>query len=54
MKRVIKKINPEFFDAIDSGKKKYELRLNDEDISEGDTLILKEWDSEKRNTQAEN
>ncbi len=38
-----KKILPEYFEAILSGKKKYELRLNDFDISEGDTLILEEW-----------
>lgn len=27
-----------------SGKKKYELRLNDFEINEGDTLVLEEWD----------
>ncbi len=27
-----------------NGKKTFELRLNDFDISEGATLILKEWD----------
>ena len=26
------------------GKKTFELRLNDFEISEGDTLVLKEWD----------
>lgn len=44
MKIIEKKIHPEYFDAIESGKKKYELRLNDEEINEGDTLVLKEWD----------
>ena len=44
MKTVEKKINIEFFDDVFSGKKKFELRLNDEDISEGDTLVLNEWD----------
>ena len=29
---------------IVSGKKKYELRLNDFEVNEGDTLILEEWD----------
>lgn len=38
-----KKIWPEYFDDIVSGKKKYELRLNDFDVSEGDTLVLEEW-----------
>ena len=39
-----KKIWPEYFDAVALGKKKYELRLNDFDIEEGDTLVLEEWD----------
>jgi ASC-1-like (ASCH) protein len=39
-----KKIWPEYFDDIKSGKKKYELRLNDFEVNEGDTLLLEEWD----------
>lgn len=39
-----KKIWPEYFDAVESGKKNYELRLNDFDVKEGDTLVLEEWD----------
>lgn len=39
-----KKIWPEYFDAVASGNKKFELRLNDFDIKEGDTLVLEEWD----------
>lgn len=39
-----KKTWPEYFEAIVSGKKKYELRLNDFDVQEGDTLLLEEWD----------
>lgn len=42
-----KKIQPQFFEAILSGKKKFELRLNDFDIKEGDTLVLDEWDPAK-------
>jgi len=38
-----KKVWPEYFQQILDGKKTFELRLNDFDISEGDTLILKEW-----------
>ncbi|MDD5750782.1 MAG: DUF3850 domain-containing protein [Candidatus Pacebacteria bacterium] len=38
-----KKIWPEYFDAVASGKKKYELRLNDFEVKEGDTLMLEEW-----------
>lgn len=39
-----KKIWPEYFDAVASGDKKYELRLNDFEINKGDTLVLEEWD----------
>ena len=39
-----KKIWPEYFDEVSSGKKKFELRLNDFGINEGDTLVLEEWD----------
>jgi ASC-1-like (ASCH) protein len=38
-----KKIWPEYFEEIRSGKKKYELRLNDFLINEGDVLLLQEW-----------
>ncbi len=38
-----KKIWPEYFEAVASGKKKYELRLNDFKINDGDMLILEEW-----------
>jgi ASC-1-like (ASCH) protein len=39
-----KKIWPEYFELVSSGKKKFELRLNDFDVGEGDTLLLEEWD----------
>ena len=39
-----KKIWPEYFEAVESGKKKGELRLNDFEVNEGDTLVLEEWD----------
>ena len=39
-----KKIWPEYFEAVKSGKKKAELRLADFAIGEGDTLVLEEWD----------
>ncbi len=45
---IIKKIQPKYFEAIFSGKKKCELRLNDFDIAEGDTLVLEEWDGDPR------
>jgi len=39
-----KKIWPEYFAAVASGKKKFELRLNDFTVAAGDTLLLQEWD----------
>lgn len=50
MKTVTKKIKSEFFEAILSGRKNYELRLNDFDIEEGDTLILLEHDEQRNLT----
>ena len=38
-----KKIWPKFFEDVAGGKKKFELRLNDFEINEGDTLVLEEW-----------
>jgi hypothetical protein len=43
MATIKKKVWPEYFDAIVSGKKNYELRLNDFEVNEGDVL-LEEWD----------
>lgn len=39
-----KKIWPEFFELVASGKKKFEVRLADFEVAEGDTLVLEEWD----------
>jgi ASC-1-like (ASCH) protein len=44
MREVRKKISKEYFDAIASGKKTYEFRLQDFEVEEGDVLILVEWD----------
>jgi len=44
MTTIKKKIWPEYFELISSGKKKFELRLADFDVEEGDTLLLEEWD----------
>jgi hypothetical protein len=44
MATVKKKIWPEYFKAVISGKKKYELRLNDFAVKEDDSLLLEEWD----------
>ena len=43
-----KKIWPEYFELVSSGKKKFELRLADFDVKEGDTLLLEEWDSKTK------
>lgn len=43
MKKITKKVLPEYFQDILDGKKKYELRLNDFDINVGDTLVLEEY-----------
>jgi len=39
-----KKAWPEWFEAVVSGKKQYDLRLNDFEVQEGDALVLEEWD----------
>ncbi len=44
MATIEKKILPEFFEAIQNGKKKFELRLNEFECKEGDMLRLREWD----------
>lgn len=45
-KVVKKKLWPQYFDLMVSGKKKYEFRLNDFAIEPGDILVLEEWDPE--------
>ncbi len=42
MATIKKKIWPKFFNLVASGKKRFELRLADFDIKEGDTFVLKE------------
>ncbi len=46
MARIEKKLWSEYFDQVASGKKKYELRLNDFEVNEGDVLVLREWNKE--------
>lgn len=45
---VHKKIWPEFFELIKSGKKNCELRLADFSIAKGDMLVLEEFDPNKK------
>ena len=44
MATIKKKAWPEWFEVVLSGKKKYDLRLDDFEIQPGDTLVLEEWD----------
>lgn len=46
--KIEKKVWPEYFQKILDGKKKYELRLADWECSEGDLLLLKEWNPETK------
>ena len=39
-----KKIWNEYFEMVKEGKKRFELRVADFDVKEGDVLILEEWD----------
>lgn len=48
MARIEKKLWSEYYDQIASGKKKYEMRLNDFEVVEGDTLVLREWNKDKK------
>ncbi|MDD5031986.1 MAG: DUF3850 domain-containing protein [Patescibacteria group bacterium] len=46
--KIEKKIWPEYFQAISDGRKKFDLRLADFKIGEGDILVLREWDPKKK------
>ena len=48
MATINKKVWQEYFEKIISGKKKLELRLADFEVNEGDTLVLEEWDKDKK------
>lgn len=37
------KISPEYFDAVESGVKPFEVRKNDREFKVGDTLHLREY-----------
>ena len=45
---VKKKIHPQYFDLVAKGRKKYEFRIADFDVKEGDMLVLEEWDPETK------
>jgi len=48
MATIHKKVWLEYFEQIISGKKKFELRLADFEVNEGDILVLEEWDNKKK------
>jgi len=48
MAEIKKKIWPKYFEMVKAGKKRFELRADDFDVNEGDTLILEEWDPETK------
>jgi len=43
-----KKVWPNYFKLMKSGRKKFELRLADFKAKKGDILILEEWNPEKK------
>lgn len=49
MREIRKKIWPEYFEAISSGHKTFDLRLADFDCATGDVLVLEEWDPKTKN-----
>ncbi len=48
MATIKKKIWPQLFEEIASGKKRFEMRLADFDIQEGDTFVMEEWDPQTK------
>jgi len=48
MATIEKKIWSKYFESVKSGKKRFELRLADFKIKEGDILILREWNPKKK------
>lgn len=41
---IIKKIRPEYFEAVKAKVKNFEIRKDEDNIKVGDFLVLKEWD----------
>jgi ribosomal protein S17 len=46
--KIEKKVQIPYFEAILKGDKNFEVRLNDFECNEGDILVLREWDPEKK------
>lgn len=47
MREIHKKISPEYFEAIKSGEKTFEYRVNDFECEPGDILVLEEYEYTK-------
>lgn len=47
MKKINKKILPEYFNAVIEGRKNFEIRKDEDNIQEGDAIVLKEWDGKQ-------
>jgi len=41
------KIHPQFFSAVKSGEKPFEIRYDDRGYQKGDQLVLEEWDPDR-------
>ena len=48
MAKIEKKVWPKYFETILKGDKNFEVRLADFECNEGDVLLLREWDPEKK------
>ena len=46
-KGIEKKILPEYYNAVISGSKTFELRKDEDNIQAGDFIVLKEWDGKR-------
>ncbi len=53
MTKIIKKAYEELFEKVLSGKKKFDLRLDDMEVKEGDILVLREINSNREFTGRE-
>lgn len=48
MSKIEKKTWSEYFQKILEGQKTFDMRIADFECSEGDTLVLREWDSKTK------
>lgn len=48
MRRIEKKTQPYLFEKVLSGDKQFDLRIAEFECEVGDTLVLREWDPEKK------